>query len=347
MNLQTRVTAGVAILVMGVTAGCDMSSPRATPSVAGTQPTDLTGVAAQATADAAIARLRQEVEALKKAAATQPTPAKARTPPGTPPSSTRHAIGARPPRTATPTGSSTDTASFAALARRLGGSVGVAYAPLGVARPATSFGALTTGVGWSTMKVPLAIAVVKQANGHPPPNTFALMRRAITESDNSAAMALWSRLGAGTTAATRTQAVLGAGGDSSTVVPANAQRPGYTPFGQSEWSLAAQATFAASLPCIANSGPVLTLMGQVTPSQRWGIGAVSNTVAFKGGWGPGADGHYVVRQLGIVRLDDGTRIGLAVAALPRDGQFQTGIDNVDALASWAVQHIRAGGSSGC
>jgi hypothetical protein len=237
--------------------------------------------------------------------------------------------------------------SFAALSEHLGGSIGLAYAPLGLGQPAKSFGDLREGVGWSTMKVPLAIATLIQAKAHPSQDTLRLMRLAITESDNNAAMALWSELGSATEAAAQTQAVLREGGDTTTVVPPEPLRPGYTPFGQSNWSLAAQATFAASLPCMADTGLVLDLMGQVTPSQRWGMGVLNTTTAFKGGWGPGTDGAYLVRQMAVVRLADGSRIGLALAALSADGRFDTGVTDLNALARWVAANIHTGGTNQC
>jgi hypothetical protein len=191
----------------------------------------------------------------------------------------------------------------------------------------------------------LVIATVKRAKAHPSQDTLRLMRLAITQSDNDAAMELWSRLGSPTAAAAQTQVVLREGGDTTTVVPAKRLRRGYTPFGQANWSIAAQATFAASLPCMANTDQVLELMGQVTPSQRWGIGAINTGVAFKGGWGPGIDGAYLVRQMAIVRLADGSRIGLALAARPADGRFDTGVADLNALARWVTANVHAGANT--
>jgi hypothetical protein len=223
----------------------------------------------------------------------------------------------------------------------------LAYAPLGLGKPAKSLGDLREGVGWSTMKIPVTIATVKLSKGHPSQDTLRLMRLAITQSDNDAAMELWSRLGSPTVAAAQTQAVLREGGDTTTVVPSERLRSGFTPFGQSNWSLVAQATFAASLPCMANTGPVLELMGKVAPSQSWGIGGNNTTVAFKGGWGPGTDGAYLVRQMAVVRLPDGSRIGLAIAARPGDGRFATGIADLNAVAGWVASNIRTGGTNRC
>jgi hypothetical protein len=254
---------------------------------------------------------------------------------------------ATPPQSSAPSALTTSSESFSALSRRLGGSIGLAYAPVGLGHPAKSLGDLRVGVGWSTMKIPVAIATVKLAKDHPSQDTLRLMGLAITQSDNEAAMELWTRLGSGSAAAAQTQAVLREGGDTSTVVPAQRLRPGYTPFGQANWSLAAQATFAASLPCMANTGPVLELMGQITPSQRWGIGTLDRTVAFKGGWGPGTDGAYLVRQMAVVRLADDSRIGLSLAALPSDGRFDTGMSDLNAMARWVAADIRTGGASRC
>ena len=237
--------------------------------------------------------------------------------------------------------------TFADLSRRLGGSLAVAYAPVGLHQKARRLGALSTGVAWSTVKVPLAVATVRHAGGHPSAEVLRLMRAAITRSDNDAALALWSRLGPAATAAARTQAVLRSGGDSATVVPSRRLRAGFTPFGQSVWSLTDQATFAASLPCMTGTSTVLSLMGQVTASQRWGVGTMSGTRALKGGWGPGTDGRYLVRQMAVVRLPDGTRVGMSLAARPADGRFATGISNLDALAHWVEKNVRTGGSTAC
>src|SRR5665811_2381113 len=95
------------------------------------------------------------------------------------------------------------------------------------------------------------------------------------------------------------------------------------------------------------SGDVLQLMGEVESGQRWGIGAVGLPAQFKGGWGPGPGGGYLVRQMGIITLANGSRIGLAIASEPADGRFETGTANLTALARWAVANVKAKGSGGC
>jgi len=92
---------------------------------------------------------------------------------------------------------------------------------------------------------------------------------------------------------------------------------------------------------------VLKLMNDVTASQQWGIGALNTKVAFKGGWGPGTDGAYLVRQMAVVRLADGSRVGMALAARAPDGSFDSGIAALNALARWVAEHIKTGGSARC
>jgi hypothetical protein len=202
-------------------------------------------------------------------------------------------------------------------------------------------------VGWSTVKVPLAVAVVANAQGQPGAGAMSLMRRAITASDNAAAEQLWSSLGVPPTAASRVQSVLRSAGDTQTRVQSQRVRPGFTAFGQTTWSLSNQARFAAALPCLKYGHSVLSLMGQVESGQRWGIGAVGVPAQFKGGWGPGPGGGYLVRQMGIVTLPDGSRIALSIASQPADGRFETGTANLTSLARWAVAHVRPTGKGAC
>jgi hypothetical protein len=237
-------------------------------------------------------------------------------------------------------------AGFAELAAQLGGSEGLAYTSVG-GSGTTQLGSWQTGPGWSTVKVPLAVAAVTKANGRPDPGLQALMRLSLTASDNAAAEQLWAFLGEPQSAAAQVQAVLRSSRDRQTQVQSQRVRPGFTAFGQTIWSLANQAAFVAALPCVKNSTDVLTLMGEVEADQRWGIGALGLPAQFKGGWGPGLGGGYLVRQMGLVTLADGSRLALAIASEPGDGRFETGTANLTALARWAVANIRTTGPGGC
>jgi hypothetical protein len=237
-------------------------------------------------------------------------------------------------------------AGFDELAAQLGGSVGLAYAGVG-SGAITQLGSWQTGPGWSTVKVPLVVAAVAKTQHQSDHRVQRLMRLAITQSDNAAAEQLWAYLGEPQAAASQVQAVLRSGGDGDTDVQSQRVRPGFSAFGQTTWSLINQAAFVSTLPCIKHSDDVLQLMGDVAPGQRWGIGAVGLPAQFKGGWGPGLGGGYLVRQMGIVTLANGWRIGLAIASEPEDGRFETGTANLTALARWAVANAQVKGPGGC
>lgn len=216
-------------------------------------------------------------------------------------------------------------ASFDRLAATVPAAVGVA-----IAAPTElySLGDLKSCIAWSTIKVPLAIAALR--NGHP--ETKDSIDKAIAKSDNAASEALWSQLGEPADAAGKVQAIIAETGDRKTVVQSQRVRPGYTPFGQTRWPLADQALFAAKLPQILDAGPVMELMRNLTEEHRWGLAAKG--YAAKGGWGPGTDGTYLVRQFAIV-----ADLGVAVAAEAHDGRFETGIAAVNRSADWLLEHL--------
>ena len=245
---------------------------------------------------------------------------------------------ARPP--AKPMLSKSDRASFLRLERALGGRSGVAVAPLGVAQPVRSAGRLRTAVGWSTSKVPVAMAVV--AGGRP--GQAANLRAAITASDNAAAERLWSSLGEPATAAAKAPAQLRVAGDARTTVQARRLRAGFSAFGQTDWRLRDQARFAAGMPCSSQGRAVLALMAKVQPGQRWGLGSAGVPAKFKGGWGPGtrpgSGGGYVDRQLGIVRVANRS-FAVSIATAPRDGSHATGTAHLTRIARWVVAHVDA------
>ncbi|MFG1795634.1 hypothetical protein [Nocardia sp. NPDC049149] len=212
------------------------------------------------------------------------------------------------------------------------GHFGMAIMPVG-GDQAITFGDWTTGPAWSTMKVPLTIAALRR---NPGTSTYAA-QAAITASDNAAADTLWQSLGSNQEAAQAVQAVLREGGDTKTTVPATRARPEHSAFGQAEWSLAEQVRFASRLPCLPQSGPVVSLMEEVQPSQRWGLGVFSGA-EFKGGWGPDASGAYLVRQFGLLSTPSG-QIAVAFAAQSDSGAFSEGMTLLDKLAGAISQHL--------
>jgi len=74
---------------------------------------------------------------------------------------------------------------------------------------------------------------------------------------------------------------------------------------------------------------------------------LEGTVAFKGGWGPGTNGGYLVRQMAILRLANGTRVGVAMAVKPADGRFETGVADLNVVARWLEGNVYAERETGC
>ena len=110
------------------------------------------------------------------------------------------------------------------------------------------------------------------------------MIAAITESDNAAAERIWASLGDPDTASHKVEEVLRQASD-PTRVESKKVRQEFTAFGQSDWALVNQVRFISYAACQRSGEPILNLMGQIEPDQRWGLGSIAN-IRFKGGWGP-------------------------------------------------------------
>lgn len=224
-------------------------------------------------------------------------------------------------------------AEFARLSHDLGGTYALAWVDddglhvLGVPADETA---------WSTIKVPLAIAALEQQAE----STASLVERAITASDNGAALTLWGRLGGPEEAARVVDEVLTAYGSAGTRTESREVRPSFSAFGQTVWSVADQARFASELSCVPEgsaAGEARAAMGRVIPDHRWGIGRLDEAHV-KGGWGPGQDGAYVVRQLGDA-LVDGDRYALAGSARARSGSYAQGVADLTRIVEWWAETI--------
>jgi hypothetical protein len=260
------------------------------------------------------------------------------------------------PKSSAATGGGSGLSGFDELAGSLPGAVGLAIGPPG-SGPTASAGDLTTGSAWSTSKVPVAMRVLQQSGG---PGGLSAeqadeIRRALTLSDNEAALALFADLerayGGPSGAASAVDEVLAEAGDTTTRV-SSVGRDGFTPFGQTEWSLELQELFMSRLAagCVgspASSDYVLGLMGEVS-SDTWGLGSTGLPARWKGGWGPGTDGRYLVRQMGVLEVGGGEAV-VTLAALPDDGSFETGQSMATAVAQFASEKASAfaGSPGGC
>lgn len=196
-------------------------------------------------------------------------------------------------------------------------------------------GSQQVGNAWSTSKVPVIIAALKRSMSSV---NLAWAFNAITESDNASAQTLWGTLGRGTVAAKATDEVLRELNDAHTRTNPFVTREGYTAFGQTQWSLTNQTRVAASLACspTAAEAKVFALMGQVESSESWGLGTWPGA-HFKGGWGPGTDGRYLVRQFGALPLKGGW-VPVAIAVIPASGSFADATADLDRMTSWLWNH---------
>lgn len=239
------------------------------------------------------------------------------------------------PEPVNPTESSTEQSSNLDIAAQLqsavdqvvslyGGSAGIAFSD-----GATTFSAgdVSPAAAWSTIKVPIAIAALRND-----PSQSTNVEAAIQWSDNAAAEALWGSLGALDQAGLVTGSVLSEGGvqvSVNTVVT----RSGFSSFGQTMWSTYDQARFAANLGCISGSAPILQNMAMVEPSQSWGIGQLPQA-KFKGGWGPDPDGFYSARQFGLTTDPvTGQSSALAIFVKSGSGNFNDAQMMANALIS--------------
>ncbi|WP_040720633.1 serine hydrolase [Nocardia veterana] len=230
-------------------------------------------------------------------------------------------------------------ADFAALQAQLPGRMGLALMAVGSDHVIT-LGDWTTGVAWSTIKVPLALAALRRD----PVGLADLAESAITTSDNDAAQALWIALGGGEPAAEAVEAVLREAGDTHTDV-ADRHNPDARQsiddpmvFGATQWSLVDQLRFAARLPCLRNASRVVDLMQQITDSQSWGLGSFVGA-EYKGGWGPDDDtGAYLVRQFGLIPTWSG-QLAVALAAQPDSGSYDDAVTMLDRMSELLAAHV--------
>jgi hypothetical protein len=230
------------------------------------------------------------------------------------------------------------------LGRRLHAEVGGTLGPPGQAAIAAG-GQLTSGPAWSTIKVPIALRVIGDAGGLSGLTSAErdLIDRAITQSDNTAAAELFGQLershGGLEGAAQAVTEVLRDGRDQTTSVSTEG-RDGFSPYGQTRWSLEDQHRFMAALAtgCLAPPSAtryILGLMGGVT-SDRWGLGSAGVEARWKGGWGPDPQGRYLLRQMGVMTIH-GRQTIVTVAVRPDDGSFDSGQAAATQVARWLAQ----------
>lgn len=242
-----------------------------------------------------------------------------------------------PSPTPTPSNVAVLEESFAALESEHDGEVAVALTAVGAEAEPMTFGALDSPEAWSTMKVPIAVAVERTDAAE---DLRSTMEAAISSSDNDAAQTLWDALGSSSSAREATQDVIDDYGAASTETgPVLIEETG-TEFGMLAWSVGDQARFAAALPCDSEAAPVYEAMGEITEEHAWGLGQFDGA-HFKGGWGDDEEGSDV-RQLGVIDTAAGS-VGVAIAYQGSD--YDEGVAALDDTATWLqenVDHLPAG-----
>ncbi len=226
-------------------------------------------------------------------------------------------------------------ADFEQLQAKLHAPIGVVVTAVGGQHDPVALGDWHAGPAWSTIKVPLVIAAMRE---HNPSQLTDAMSSAITESDNEAAESIWESLGDPATAAAKVEAVLRATGDLTTV-QSKKIHPEFSAFGQTDWSLIDQTGFISVAFCDNQNAPIFDLMGHIASDQKWGLGVVSDA-KFKGGWGPSTAGRYLVRQIGVVPTQRGVA-AVAMAVEPAAASFDEASQDLTELARWLVAHLVA------
>jgi hypothetical protein len=238
--------------------------------------------------------------------------------------------------------------------------VGVAVRSLGTGELTTA-GPLQVGPAWSTIKVPVVLARYRLADERHETDRSGiddLAARAITQSDNAAAAELFAQIetakGGLTAASAYVGEELAAAGDGRTRINTVNPGNGFSTYGQTQWSLSAGTQFYRQLarnclPPRDSTTRVLSLMEQVVPSQRWGIGSAHwpgvPSLRLKGGWGPDRNGRYLVRQFGVVEARNMRGFAVGLIAQPNDGQFGSGVRVLDDLAAAVAKATTASGTN--
>ncbi|MGE4426232.1 MAG: hypothetical protein AB7G37_07265 [Solirubrobacteraceae bacterium] len=233
-----------------------------------------------------------------------------------------------------------------AAAKAGGSGTGVAVGTLG---PGTvvQAGSLQTTHAWSTSKPAVLAAVLRARRSgrlggsrSPTSQERTWARRALTASDNAAAISLFGelegRFGGVDGASREVETALRAGAGKAIRVNRE-RRESFTTFGQTSLRLTDGVRFYGGLAgsCVLSNADtrfVVGLMRDVDGSQRWGLGSPpwDAKVGFKGGWGPESGGRYVAVQYGVLRKGSN---GIVVAiAAQADGGLEAVTPRLTSMA---------------
>jgi beta-lactamase class A len=175
----------------------------------------------------------------------------------------------------------------------------------------------------------------------------SLAEEMIEDSDNAAATSLWYEVGG----AARIRSFNAEAGLTDTAPSSCVSCPGFswpgwgltTTTPDDQIALLRQLVTPGSLLTSAERDYALSLMENVTPSQRWGVSGgvpAQVTVALKNGWLPllGTDSDYQINSVGWV--SGGGRNYLMAVLTTGNPTEQYGIDTIDQLAAMVWQDMR-------
>jgi len=175
----------------------------------------------------------------------------------------------------------------------------------------------------------------------------SLAGQMIEDSDNAAATSLWYEVGgAASIRSFNAKAGLTDTVPSSCVVCPGFSWPGWgltTTTPDDQIALLRQLVSSRSVLTSAERGYALSLMEDVTPTQRWGVSGgvpAQVTVALKNGWLPlqGTDSDWQINSIGWV--SGGGRNYLMAVLSTGNPTEQYGIDTIDQLAAMVWQDMR-------
>jgi len=227
-------------------------------------------------------------------------------------------------------------AAIAAIETQYQASIGLAIAPIAspghiTMQPWTG-GSLSTSLAWQTIDVPVAMAVAADPNQ--PQDLDYLIRTSITQDSPAGDEALWQFLGTPQDAVDKTTAILVAADDTTTTLPSSPATDGSRVFTEVWWRHADAAQFMGVLFCMTPSWSVIYHLVPGPAVDGFGLASIPNSLVRTGSGDVAAlYSGTTVRQIGIVTLNNGARVGVSLSAAASDGTADTAGQAMTAVAA--------------
>ena len=215
-------------------------------------------------------------------------------------------------------------------------SLGLAIAPIASPGHVTMQpwvgGSLTNSLAWRTIDVPVAMAVASDSNQ--PKDLDYLLKTAITQDSPAGDDALWQFLGTPQDAVDKTTAILTAAGDTTTTLPAGSATNGSPVFSEVWWRQGDAAQVMGGLFCMSPSWSVVYHLTEGGPLNGFGLASLPNSLVRTGsGEVTALYSGTSIRQVGILMLSNGARVGVSLAAAADDGTAATASQAMTAVAA--------------